>query len=96
MNRLDLPFTVMSGIVDSDRFFHTPLGQVPFYVHRGFTGVIPAGTPMYQMTPIRRTDRWLRQILTETDKTIKQRAHQIERRFRGAYRDEFWIPKHYD
>jgi hypothetical protein len=55
LNRFDLPFTTMSGIVDSDVMFAP--GMVPFFIKSGFEGVIPAGTPIAQLIPIKRY-RW--------------------------------------
>jgi hypothetical protein len=54
-NRYDLPFTTLSGIVDSDTYWGE--GAVPFFVKKGFTGIIPAGTPIAQIVPVRR-DVW--------------------------------------
>ena len=55
LNRFDLPFTIASGIIDSDKF-NAP-GNIPFFVKKGFVGVVPAGTPIAQLIPIKR-DAW--------------------------------------
>ena len=55
-NRLDLPFTTLSGIIDSDNFYHVEFGQYPFYVDANFEGLIPVGTPMFQIMPFKRDD----------------------------------------
>lgn len=52
LNRFDLPFTTMSGIIDSDEF--TSPGNIPFFVKEGFSGMIPKGTPIAQLIPIKR------------------------------------------
>ena len=96
LNRHDLPFRVMTGIIDSDRFFHTPMGQVPFHIARGFSGLIPAGTPMYQMIPIRREKRWESRIVQTTEVETRLRHHSVTRKFRNAYKESFWIPKQYE
>lgn len=57
LNRLDLPFYTLSGIIDSDIYFHTKDGNLPFYIKKDFEGLIPKGTPMYQIIPIKR-DNW--------------------------------------
>ena len=54
LNRWDLPFTTMSGIVDSDKY-HGP-GNVPFFLKEGFEGLIPKGTPYAQIIPIKRAN----------------------------------------
>jgi|Laugresu1bdmlbsd_1035121.scaffolds.fasta_scaffold00489_19 hypothetical protein len=54
LNRSDLPFQSLSGIVDTDEF---PLSvQFPFFMKKGFSGLIPAGTPIIQAIPFKRDD----------------------------------------
>lgn len=52
LNRGDLPFHVLSGIMDSDEYYSA--GNVPFFIKEDFQGVIPAGTPFAQIIPIKR------------------------------------------
>jgi hypothetical protein len=96
INRLDLPFSVASGIIDSDNFYHVPFGSLPFYIERGFEGVIPAGTPMYQIIPIKRTERWGSTVLPFNERECAKRFSEITRKFTGAYRDSFWVRKRYE
>lgn len=56
LNRMDLPFLTLSGIVDFDKSAHSPIGSIPFYIKKGFVGTIPVGTPMFQIIPIKRED----------------------------------------
>ena len=52
LNRYDLPFTTVAGYVDFDKY---PMpGNVSFHVKDYFEGVIPAGTPIMSMIPIKR------------------------------------------
>jgi hypothetical protein len=53
-NRLDLPFYSLGGIVDTDTF-PVPV-NFPFFIRKDFKGVIPAGTPIAQAFPFKRTD----------------------------------------
>jgi hypothetical protein len=46
-NRFDLPFITHNGIIDTDKWPIT--GPLPFVIKKGFSGLIPAGTPIYQM-----------------------------------------------
>jgi len=93
-NRLDLPFRTLSGVVDADSFYHTPVGNIPFFIEKGFQGFIPAGTPMYQMIPIKRNN-WESQVVAfDKDETLKLN-HIIKRKFYGAYRNMFWHKKTY-
>jgi hypothetical protein len=94
-NRLDLPFTTLSGVVDNDLFYHTPIGSIPFYVHKGFTGIIPAGTPMYQIIPIKR-ENWDSKKEPYNDEETRVRDNLLRRSFYGAYRNLFWQKKTYN
>jgi hypothetical protein len=56
LNRYDLPFTTVAGYVDYDVY---PLpGNVSFHIKDNFEGVIPAGTPLMSMIPIKR-ESWV-------------------------------------
>jgi hypothetical protein len=56
LNRFDLPFTTMSAVVDSDKYFTG--GNIPFFIKEDFEGVIPKGTPFAQIIPIKRK-KWI-------------------------------------
>jgi len=55
LNRFDLPFITLSGIVDGAMNVHG--GNIPFYIKKGFEGLIPAGTPIIQIIPFLR-ENW--------------------------------------
>ena len=57
LNRYDLPFTTLSAIVDAD-INPMSTGAVAFFVRDNFEGIIPRGTPMYQIIPFKR-ESWL-------------------------------------
>jgi len=94
-NRLDLPFTTMSGIIDSDEFFHVDFGQYPFYIDHNFEGIIPCGTPMYQMIPIKR-EAWTSNKIKFNAKDKKKRSYLSLKEFWNVYRNYFWQKKKYD
>jgi len=52
--REDLPFRCFSGFVDTDTYNFNPV-NFPFLIKNDFCGIIPAGTPMIQAIPIKRT-----------------------------------------
>jgi len=94
-NRLDLPFTTLSGIIDSDKFHHVDFGQYPFYIDYNFEGIIPMGTPMFQMIPVKR-DNW-KSILKDYDAIEqKKRSYISLREFWNVYKNYFWQKKKYD
>lgn len=92
LNRFDLPFQTVSGVIDSDKFYHTASGNVPFYMADGFEGVIPAGTPMYQIIPIRR-EFWDSYTIPYSDEDQLKRTAIIRRNFLGVYKKMFWNKK---
>jgi hypothetical protein len=94
-NRLDLPFQTLSGIVDADSFYHTAIGNIPFYIQKGFEGFIPAGTPMYQLIPVKRDD-WQSEVAEYDEKETFRLNHIMARKFYGAYRSMFWHKKNYN
>jgi hypothetical protein len=51
----NLPFKAVPGIVDADLSPHEL--APPVYIKEGFEGIIERGTPMFQLTPIKR-DNW--------------------------------------
>jgi hypothetical protein len=94
INRNDLPFVTVSGIIDSDVFYHTKFGNIPFYIKNGFSGLIPAGTPMYQIIPIKR-DRWL-SVSECYNSSIEKRHFMQKRVFWNFYKKSFWKKKEYN
>jgi hypothetical protein len=95
LSRIDLPFVSMSAVVDSDNFYHVDEGNYPFYIKNNFIGLIPAGTPMYQIIPIKR-DSWK----TKTEEFDENQRiadnHQISKKMIGAYKKFFWQKKEYN
>ncbi|NDB58431.1 hypothetical protein EB001_08295 [bacterium] len=95
LNRIDLPFSSLSGIFDSDVFYHGGPGNYPFYIHKGFSGLIPAGTPMYQIIPFKR-EKWKSSKTAFKVDDFRKREHKIRKHMLDAYRKEFWQKKTYD
>ena len=92
LSRFDLPFYTLSAIVDADVFYHHPVGNIPFYLKNSFSGVIPAGTPMYQMIPIKR-ENWKKQNIQFSEDVIKRSS---KKSFHGMYKKYFRKNKKYN
>jgi hypothetical protein len=92
-NRQDLPFLSVSAIIDNDNFYMENQANHPFFIKRGFTGIIPKGTPMYQMIPIKR-DRWTSET-QEFDKELFYRFRSVRQFFNSGYRNMYWQKKEY-
>jgi hypothetical protein len=54
VNRADLPFRLLSGLVDADRFNDVGILFPALWIDPGFAGVLPAGTPVAQCFPVSR------------------------------------------
>jgi hypothetical protein len=54
VNRCDLPFTTLTGLVDSDTFHHFPVHFPARWHNPGFSGVLRKGTPVAQCLPVKR------------------------------------------
>lgn len=95
MNRPELPFYFPGGIVDSDKFTHNAeISNLPFYIKKSFSGTIPAGTPMVQMIPIKRSNWTSSKQKYDWIKQFKIVA-EIRKSFWGGYKKSFWSKKYY-
>lgn len=54
VNRDDLPFRLVTGLVDADRFTDAGINFPAVWCDPGFTGVLPRGTPVAQCYPVPR------------------------------------------
>ena len=91
-NRQDLPFQSFTGVVESDTFWGS--GNYPFFLKKGFEGLIPSGTPMYQMIPIKR-DSWQGESMKFDEIEATKMEYNIKRFFYGGYKKLHWIKKDY-
>lgn len=96
MNRFDLPFTTVAGIIDNDKM-DTP-GLMPFFLKNNFEGIIPAGTPFMQIIPFKRED-WEMEIKLHDHEEIYNRHLYQAKKYRtkdgGAYKQKTWSKKKY-
>lgn len=96
LNRFDLPFLMTSGIIDNDKV-NLP-GLMPFFLFKGFTGIIPAGTPYAQIFPFKRED-WESEIVIEDPYHLYDKNVTNSKKYRvpdgGVYQKEVWCPRKY-
>jgi hypothetical protein len=95
LNRFDLPFISLAGVMDSDGFHHSANGQIPFYVKRGFSGLIPKGTPMFQIIPFRR-EAWVSAVREFDQDAMDAKQRERYSVFWHFYKDRFWQRKSYE
>lgn len=94
-NHIDIPFFSLSGIIDSDVFYHTPQGNYPFWVKKEIGDkIIPAGTPMYQIIPFKR-ENWISKTKIISDEQRLMNLGKIKKHFVGSYKKLFHQKKTY-
>ena len=90
MNRLDLPFTTLTGLVDCDRYHDNWIHFPARWNDPDFSGVLPKGTPVAHCVPVKRGDWTMRTASFTADET--QRVHDLTAaitRESGLYRRQF-------
>jgi hypothetical protein len=92
MNRLDLPFQTLSGIIESD-IWGLPVFTA-FFLKRNFRGVIPKGTPIFQMFPFKR-DNWEQEVIATDEELDRHELLAEDRRssIHGHYKKTTWRRK---
>jgi hypothetical protein len=94
LNRTDLPFTTISGLVDTDMYTENLISFPVRWHDANFNGVLPKGTPVAQCIPVKR-EKWTSQIGTlssEQAVRLHETATTIANEL-GIYRREFRAPK---
>lgn len=90
VNRFDLPFTTLTGLVDCDRFGDAWIHFPAHWRDEGFSGVLPKGTPVAQVVPVKR-ERWTMRTEAMTDADAGRTAEVMSAigREKGVYRRRF-------
>jgi len=93
----DLPFTILSGVVDTDKYQQIPI-NFPFALNDpNFTGLIPAGTPIAQVIPFKRSS-WVSKKRSKNQEDEKKHIldlSKLQSRFFDAYKGFWWSRKEY-
>jgi hypothetical protein len=94
VNRTDLPFTTLTGLVDADTFNHSPLAFPAHWHDTSFNGVLPKGTPVAQLLPVRR-ENWIGRCEVLSGEAVERmlNARHAMRRETDVYRHQFRAPK---
>lgn len=93
-NRLDLPFHTLEGLVDSDRFKDGLIHFPARWVDDAFKGILPRGTPIAQLFPIKRAPMAL--VIDQQSDDHIQTTRQVQNalsREVGVYRKQFRVAK---
>jgi hypothetical protein len=94
VNRADLPFTTLTGLVDCDAFRDSPINFPAYWHDTAFNGVLPKGTPVAQCVPLKR-ENWTGEFSVFSE---AETARMVDTRTAiGAegdvYRRRFRMPK---
>ncbi len=94
INRSDLPFTTLTGMVDSDTFHYSPIHFPARWRDPSFNGVLPKGTPVAQCIPVKR-EVWgatFEELSPEGVARMMQTQDATDSES-GVYRQQFRAPK---
>jgi hypothetical protein len=92
INRFDLPFITVNGIVDSDAY-NLPI-HFPFFIKDSFEGIIEKNTPITQIIPIKR-DNWEREYGVYDENYFKIENEKFWSTIKRSYKNNFWHRKEY-
>ena len=93
LNRLDLPFYSLSGVVDTDK--HPLIINFPFVLREDFDGDIKKGTPIIQAIPFKR-DSWESEILDQVKSyNGDYMGYEVMKPPFGWYKRKHWSRKEY-
>ncbi|HEX5263491.1 MAG TPA: hypothetical protein VFW13_08190 [Phenylobacterium sp.] len=90
VNRFDLPFTTLTGMVDCDLYRDAWINFPAHWHDTSFSGVLPRGTPIAQCIPVKR-EGWSVRVASFTEADT-QRTHDLLRTIRretGVYRKQY-------
>lgn len=90
----DNQMIILPAIIDTDTY-NAPL-ELPFTLKDDdFEGLIPCGTPIAQVIPIKR-DTWTSEIEIRTPEEQSQILFNIRKFFINSYKNNFWVRKNYN
>ena len=104
LDGIEAPFKTLDGVVDTDNFFMPVL--FPFLMKNSFEGVIPAGTPVVQIIPFKRTN-WTMKVDEDLSKDLETNYHAQKTFYMseqynkdgspnpGKYKREYRVKKRY-
>ena len=95
INRNELPFRTLSGIVDTDSY---PLGvEFPFQLLKNIKDdifILEKGTPICQVLPFKR-ESWQGQEIAFDEEKNKKGGFLLKSKIERSYKKQFWHRKQY-
>jgi hypothetical protein len=93
LNRYDLPFYTMSGMVDGG--FPMQNGKIPFFIKKGFEGIISRGTPYAQIIPFK-MESWKMESSETLYKESEDNYSLAQATIVSRYKQFFWNKKYFE
>ena len=97
INRFDLPFTTIAGIIDCSEYIMG--GAIPFFIRENFEGIIKAGTPFIQIIPFK-NEAWHHENIYYDQKQALEHGKEmdlkyivIDKNHDTNYKTKFWRKK---
>jgi hypothetical protein len=92
-HRHDLPFFTINGFVDTDK--HENQLNFPFFVKKGFEGIIEKGTPIAQLIPVKR-ENWKSEKGNYSQEEIENGFYKLKQYAVRSYKKQWWSKKKYE
>lgn len=92
LNRYDLPFMTLSGVVDLDNY-NNPV-NFPFAFKKTASGIIPAGTPIAQVFPFKR-ESWSHSVEKHDEKFSNTQLSKLKSKLEKGYKSIDWNRKEF-
>jgi hypothetical protein len=93
LNRYDLPFITLSGVIDGEMVVHQ--GNIPVYFNLDFEGLIEAGTPIAQLI-LFKTENWKSEINISIIPEAINNSKKSMNASMGWYKKSVWKKKTYE
>lgn len=94
LNRPELPFFTFSGIIEGG-YVMPASGNLPFFIRADFEGVIPQGTPIAQIVPLKQ-ESWKAEKDPKIEDIGLLNAQKAKSVLYGWYKKNIWNKKSYD
>lgn len=92
INRVDLPFYTLGGVIDTDRWGEA--GNHPFLFKKGWQGILEKGTPLFQVFPFKRQG-WVSKVNTDMGNTYWKKISERDKSLKDWYKKNAWSNKSY-
>jgi hypothetical protein len=91
-NRYDLPYLVLSGVIDADKAHRTLAANI--YIRKDFVGIIDKDTPLLQIFPFKR-ENWKKEDTLHNKKENLLNDWKLLSTIERSYQKNFWSKKTY-